>query len=493
MARECFYKKYTQKEDATKDVTKRTNFFRMNQYWCDNILAISCFIIATFPFLGNVIAYPAETGVRRKWQIGILVLGLVGVGAVFFADVTHNQKKCLSRQSVQAVLLALLAFGLICVFNTWYHGFFPEGRMLLKAGIVAGWLSLTAMMFANRDRLIGKCWTADQPESSMKPFKIFLVLFSLIAVLKAWMIPPPFNEVYLAFDGSYIQSGMCAVIGYFIVLLLFPYWYGMFASLPFGYLFVLSTSRTSWISCACLFVFLWFIWWRNERYRHFRAFIVATAKITGLIVALMLLIIAPIYSSSTYYPYLIKVPDPPNAQMIAYDRTQEFSRRVSRLLRIIPGGNLIASQIRTVIPQHYTESINASRQSSDDRVNILLSSLSGKDAGIIKYLTGVWPIPFREKIGSTIYTYPHNSILETAFYWGWPLTVLIWAGFFGLVCLGILRATLQGRVLRIMLTVIAIEFALIIQVSGAIEDFANLMILAWIMFVTSLSHRYNEC
>lgn len=470
--------------------------FRMTRYWRNNILATSCFIIATFPLFGNAIAYPAETNVRRLWQIGLLLLGLVGVGGAFFWDTIHRPRAWVHRRMVRALLLSLIVFGLVCVFNTWHQNVLPDGIMLLKAASAAGWLSLTAAMFAYRAHLWSYRSAVAHTELSLRPFKIFLVCVSLLAVLKAWWVPPPINEIYLSFGGSYIQSGMCAVIGYFTVLLILPYWQGLLASLPFGYLFVLSTSRMAWISGACLFAFLWFVWWRNERQRHLSAFFVATAKIMGLVAALILLIIAPIYSASTYYPYIIKTSsqlDQPTPQITAFNRTLEFTRRSSRLLRIIPGGHWITSQLRAIVPKKYVESIDSSSQPSDIRTVLSGSTFQGRKAGIIEYLIGAWPTPFREKIGATIYSYPHNSILETAYYWGWPLAVLIWMGFLSLVVFGILRLSFQRTGLQSILTVIALEYALLMQVSGAIEDFSHLLVLAWIMFVIVLLKQGNEC
>jgi hypothetical protein len=120
----------------------------------------------------------------------------------------------------------------------------------------------------------------------------------------------------------------------------------------------------------------------------------------------------------------------------------------------------------------YVNLIQTLQSEPEDRWSMFRSSFRLTLARV----AGFWPRPFQELSG-TGYRYPHNFVLEVAYYCGWVTTLVIVLGLF-IILLSIAAALMRGPSTKaVLLGVAIIAYSIRMQFSSDLIDHANLLLL----------------
>jgi hypothetical protein len=441
---------------------------------------IGVFLIATFPLVGNAIAFRNSFD-RRYCQIIVLVLALLILGkslfrlaATAFQDLYESRKK-------KPILLIFAIAGILILTSAYkwisYSGPLQSSRWI-DLSVTVGWLFFFAVALVRLPlRPIFDLKPSPIEATAGRAVVAALGSISLFLVWRAWSQGPDVREVYMSFNGSTIVTGVCASIGAFTVLWLKPGWRNVLILAGFMYVMVMSTARTIFI-LGLVFLGIWF----------FRLIFVfkAPAKkvlVQGVVPLLIYLglLILPVFTTSHYYPYWIRE-DQPLANPV-YNR-MEYWRRSARLLRILPFTHVLPGTNKfMMMGMTFDEAeLNAL---GGDLGEVAMKQVHAYDPrGLIYWKTfllslkrplGYWPEPYSQYIeytcgGGVPCLYPHNFLLESAFYFGWMMGILFFLCF-SWVLLYVVWDVLSSRAdITVVPAIALLAFFIQIQISGNLMD-----------------------
>ena len=469
------------------------------------IVQCGVFLIATSPLLGNAVTYQTLLN-RRLAQICILILGtsltvyfILKNKPLFFSGLiktvlkAHIFKFLYGFLGVHFVFLGIAAFrspGLITL------------ESLKIVFFLLGWLIFFVLAFAIKGlapfrfplQNIQQSKAHSNPNTTI-PI-LLLVILSLLLFAKSWICGPTSREVYMAFGGNAIYAGLSAVIATFAVLWTTT---GLLSTLSytlFCYLLVMSTARSAYVIATILFVI--FIL-RNFVFLRagYKAFFKTAIAPVGIFLFLILL---PFFTETRFYPYRVANTNDPTAAAHFYH--EEFVLRTSRLLRILPfvKADYLNSKLTLLGVDFKLQPESTQKTITPDSVpDIILHQANAADSRnmiysrtfqlVTKRPTGYWPRSYASQSGFTCGNsqpcqYPHNFILESAFYFGWLFGLATLLGIIHVTCCLIIDLLAPCSHLRSLLAISVFASFVVMQLSGTLIDSAIPMLLGylWLYF-----------
>lgn len=312
-----------------------------------------------------------------------------------------------------------------------------------------------------------------------------LLLAGLVLSAIAWYKGPVSGEALYSFGGSsiYTSLGACVAIG--IMLFCFNGFSALLGCVPYFYILGISTARGG-IVCALILFSIAFgksVW--ELIHRRNRGSIVNILAVGILPFFVYVGTVVSLHAAVPYFPYRTASDNPRVLKFRAY----EFANRYSRLFRLLE--NLGFDEVERIILTSSSVKVIAdgtgeiaeesevnserlwrrifSQRGDDSRVDLVKASIERiKEVPLF----GAWPVHFSEKIllscGEGVpCVYPHNLLLESAFYFGIvPLLPIVIAGALMLVI--VLRLIYLNAFLIVKISSInVLIYAIFLQITGS--------------------------
>ncbi|MCB0378294.1 MAG: hypothetical protein KDD33_07365 [Bdellovibrionales bacterium] len=437
----------------------------LNHHW------LGFFLLFVFPMFGNSLVYGWSDG-RRIIQLLFLVMGLVLISS-------HHKKKFLNPIKKHWKWPTLISFSLVTVASIVAWSVNPSEypvpygpQSLIYYFFVAIYMSLFLIFLKSyfaRRKEITNFVKAATPEVNLHwlPLSVFAVGF--VMAFKGWLIGPAELQAHIDFGGSTTIVGICSAIAYFCIIFALPTGplIRFLVSLPFIYLLFFSTSRTAYVIFFCFWGLYWirqallFKWMSGDRF-YLKRLLALAIPILSLI-----FILTPLKVPSQIYPYFIA--SDVKAKVWSYDgevaeiaelgaedlivyRQEELWNRMSRFLRVVYTfyQSQLVKDFREWVSEQFNVEIPDMFEGAEDFMvitahdpntrwaRIKAQSIRSESRNVIIKKTieminekswGWWPELYSEAI---IYEcnkdkkcqYPHNVLLEVAYYFGIWVSVI---------------------------------------------------------------------
>jgi hypothetical protein len=132
--------------------------------------------------------------------------------------------------------------------------------------------------------------------------------------------------------------------------------------------------------------------------------------------------------------------------------------------------------------KNYAELVAELRDQPDDRWSIWKKGM----ATGLERPTGFWPVPYQEKTKG-IYRYPHNFLIEIAYYYGGAVALLCCLGLLAVVLISTLGALRTGAVFEGILAIILLASFVRMQLSSDLADHLYVLALCWIWVASNVA------
>lgn len=475
------------------------------------LVTTAIFGIAVFIVLGNALA--ALSGFPRRETQALVLLVCVLTYWIFARPeeawgsfvAMANEKPFLVGLGVLCLPLAIAcAWGLR--FNPGFGAAAISPLLWTLAWLAILWsATVTAIRF--RRKLMSK--VARESARTRWEFLAVVTAIGFFLALAGWWLGPPEKESFISFGGSVIFTALCGSVGMFTLLFCFQKRYALLASLPFGYLIVFSTSRTGQLLLLTMLVLFALVAAARRPKPIFLIPFRAIASYFLPLMATLAFVFIPVHFESRFYPYYTEVE---NTDVIPY-RVAELYSRIRRTFRALNavGIDLEGTVISTVtfvsglsdfgkrfFPTGDIESFLASQEALakdiqrsiqvsgrvDERWTLVVRSWDLVTTNPMGY----WPTQFRDIVNVTCATnilcdYPHNFILDVAFYFGWVTAGILFIGFAVFTLLLLFLLVLKRSLIGGVICVGLLNYLIGMQVTGTFGDtfIPFLLVAIWII------------
>lgn len=326
-----------------------------------------------------------------------------------------------------------------------------------------------------------------------------LLLAGIVLASIAWFEGPVKGESLYAYGGSSIYTALGACIGIGVMLLCFGGFQGFLGCLPFFYVLGVSTARSGIVCVLVLFV-LAFSKSLTLAVQRPSARSLVNLLFAGILPFFAYFsVVALLHTAQPYFPYRTQADKP---KVLAF-RAHEFGSRYSRFFRVLGAlGFDNAERINQIAvaldgsdqaddgEQFEGDEFKTSRllrrmvsnRPEDSRVELVKASF---DIVRERPFFGYWPQRFSDKMwlscgGGVPCEYPHNYLIELAFYFGLvPLLPVLVGGFvMGLLVLRQIWG--QGSLLAMVCSMNVLVYSIFLEITGSsLEHFLFLVLVAF--------------